>query len=115
MRFLFRWQHVAPNELRQGPDALEAVIAQLQGFEAPAAAWESEVLPVRLADYDFTWLDDLCLSGRVGLDAAHPSGDGARQGARRSDTDDAVVAFPASVRIALEPRRGVHTCAANQA
>ncbi len=65
MRFLFRWQHVIPNERRQGPDALDAVIAQLQGFEAPAAAWESEILPARLDDYDFTWLDDLCLSGRV--------------------------------------------------
>ena len=38
---------------------------QLQGFEAPAAAWESEILPARLEDYDFTWLDDLCLSGRA--------------------------------------------------
>jgi len=37
----------------------------LQGFEAPAAAWEAELLPARLADYDFTWLDDACLSGRV--------------------------------------------------
>ena len=65
MRFLFHWQHAMPSDRRQGPDALEAVIAQLQGFEAPAAAWEAELLPVRLADYDFTWLDDLCLSGRV--------------------------------------------------
>ena len=65
LRFLFRWQHVVPNEQRQGPDALDAVIAQLQGFEAPAAAWESEILPARLEDYEFTWLDDLCLSGRV--------------------------------------------------
>ncbi len=65
LRFLFRWQHVAPNDQRQGPDALDAVIAQLQGFEAPAAAWESEILPARLEDYEFTWLDDLCLSGRV--------------------------------------------------
>ncbi len=45
MRFLFRWQHVVPSERRQGPDALDAVIAQLQGFEAPAAAWEAEILP----------------------------------------------------------------------
>ena len=29
-----------PGERREGPDALDAVIAQLQGFEAPAAAWE---------------------------------------------------------------------------
>jgi ATP-dependent Lhr-like helicase len=65
MRFLLRWQHVAPADMRQGPDALDAVIADLQGFEAPAAAWEAELLPARLADYDFTWLDDACLSGRV--------------------------------------------------
>ena len=65
MRFLFRWQHVVPGERRQGPDALDAIIAQLQGFEAPAAAWEAEILPARLDDYDFTWLDDLCLSGRA--------------------------------------------------
>ena len=65
VRFLFRWQHVAPGEQRQGPDALDAIIAQLQGYEAPASAWESEILPARLENYDFTWLDDLCLSGRA--------------------------------------------------
>ena len=65
LRFLMRWQHAAPEDARQGPDALDAIVAQLQGFEAPAAAWESEILPARLAEYDFTWLDDLCLSGRV--------------------------------------------------
>ncbi len=65
MRFLFRWQHIVADDRRQGPDALEAVIAELQGFEAPAAAWEAELLPARLADYEFTWLDDLCLAGRV--------------------------------------------------
>jgi ATP-dependent Lhr-like helicase len=65
VRFLFRWQHVGAHDKRQGPDALDAVIAQLQGFEAPAAAWEAELLPARLDEYDFTWLDDLCLSGRA--------------------------------------------------
>jgi ATP-dependent Lhr-like helicase len=65
MRFLLRWQHVAPGDVRQGPDALDAIVADLQGFEAPAAAWEAEVLPARLPDYDFTWLDDACLSGRI--------------------------------------------------
>ncbi len=65
LRFLTRWQHVTPNERRQGPDALDAIIAQLQGFEAPAASWESDILPARLDNYDFTWLDDLCLSGRA--------------------------------------------------
>jgi ATP-dependent Lhr-like helicase len=65
MRFLLRWQHLVPNERREGPDALDVVISQLQGFEAPVAAWESELLPARLDAYDMTWLDDLCLSGRA--------------------------------------------------
>jgi ATP-dependent Lhr-like helicase len=65
MRFLFRWQHLLPNDRREGPDALDAVIGQLQGFEAPIAAWESELLPARLDGYDITWLDDLCLTGRA--------------------------------------------------
>ena len=65
MRFLCRWQHVVPSERRQGPDALAALITQLEGFEAPAAAWEAEILPARLENYDFTWLDDLCLAGRA--------------------------------------------------
>ncbi|HSC99428.1 MAG TPA: ATP-dependent DNA helicase, partial [Casimicrobiaceae bacterium] len=78
LRFLFRWQHVTPGEQRQGPDALDAIIAQLQGFEAPAASWEAEILPARLENYDFTWLDDLCLSGRaVWTRLTPPAGSGA--------------------------------------
>ncbi|HET9763372.1 MAG TPA: ATP-dependent DNA helicase, partial [Casimicrobiaceae bacterium] len=65
VRFLLRWQHVAAGEQRQGPDALDAIIGQLQGFEAPASAWEADILPARLDGYDFTWLDDLCLAGRA--------------------------------------------------
>src|SRR5207344_2490047 len=45
MRFLFRWQHLVPGDRREGPDSLDAVIEQLQGFEAPVAAWESALLP----------------------------------------------------------------------
>ncbi len=65
MRFLLQWQRVTPEEGTSGPDALAAAIGQLEGFEAPAAAWEAEILPARVHDYDFTWLDSLCLVGRV--------------------------------------------------
>jgi ATP-dependent helicase Lhr and Lhr-like helicase len=65
LRFLFEWQRVAPDSRMEGPDALEAVIGQLEGFQAPAGAWETEILPVRLADYDPAWLDEQCLAGRV--------------------------------------------------
>jgi len=48
----------------QGAESLPALLAQLEGFEAPAAAWEGEILPARLAGYDPLWLDALCLAGR---------------------------------------------------
>ena len=36
-----------------------------EGFEAPAAAWETEILPARVNEYDPAWLDELSLAGRV--------------------------------------------------
>jgi ATP-dependent Lhr-like helicase len=65
LRFLLSWQRLAPEARMEGPDALESVLGQLEGFEAPAAAWEHEILPGRLVGYEPAWLDDLCLAGRV--------------------------------------------------
>jgi ATP-dependent Lhr-like helicase len=65
LRFLFAWQHVTAANRLEGPDALAATVAQVEGFEAPPGAWESEILPSRVADYEPAWLDDECLSGRV--------------------------------------------------
>ncbi len=65
LRFLLAWQHVAADARMQGPDALEVVVAQLEGFEAPAGAWETEILPARLSGYEPSWLDDQCLAGRI--------------------------------------------------
>ncbi|MDR3447407.1 DEAD/DEAH box helicase [Dyella sp.] len=65
MRFLFDWQHVAPGARLSGPDALPAVLTQLEGFEAAAGAWESELLPARIDDYSITWLDEQIRAGRV--------------------------------------------------
>jgi ATP-dependent Lhr-like helicase len=63
MRFLFSWHALGSNEKREGPEALKEVLNQLEGFEAPAASWEGELLPSRVKDYDHIWLDMLCLSG----------------------------------------------------
>ena len=38
--------------------------AQLEGFEAPASAWETEILPQRISEYEPAWLDEQCLAGR---------------------------------------------------
>jgi ATP-dependent Lhr-like helicase len=65
VRFLLAWQKVAPDHQMEGPESVSALIDQLEGFEAPAAAWEGELLPARLIEYDPSWLDALCLSGEV--------------------------------------------------
>ncbi|HET6645880.1 MAG TPA: hypothetical protein VFH01_01045, partial [Pyrinomonadaceae bacterium] len=65
MRFLLSWQKVSPDHQMEGPQSLLALIEQLEGFEAPAAAWEGEIFPGRLVEYDPAWLDALCLSGDV--------------------------------------------------
>ena len=65
MRFLLRWQHVAPGTQLAGEAGLVAVVEQLQGFEAAAVAWEPELFSRRLRHYDPAWLDRLCHDGEV--------------------------------------------------
>ncbi|HEX8802639.1 MAG TPA: DEAD/DEAH box helicase [Acidimicrobiales bacterium] len=65
MRFLLRWQHVAPGTELVGEPGLVAVLEQLQGYEAAAVAWEPELLARRLRRYDAAWLDRLCHGGEV--------------------------------------------------
>jgi ATP-dependent Lhr-like helicase len=65
MRFLLRWQHVAPGTQLAGETGLITVIEQLQGFEAAAVSWEPELLGRRLRHYDPSWLDRLCHDGDV--------------------------------------------------
>lgn len=65
LRFLFEWQRVAPEARVEGADAVAGIVSQLDGFEAPAAAWETEILPARVNEYEPAWLDDLSRAGRV--------------------------------------------------
>jgi ATP-dependent Lhr-like helicase len=65
LRFLLVWQHVDADARMEGPLALQEVIEQLEGFEAPASAWEKEILATRLNVYQAGWLDDACRSGRT--------------------------------------------------
>ena len=46
MRFLLRWQHVAPGTQLTGEAGLLTVVEQLQGFDAAAVAWEPDLLGV---------------------------------------------------------------------
>jgi ATP-dependent helicase Lhr and Lhr-like helicase len=65
MKFLFGWQHVTPDSQMRGRDGILEVIRQLQGLELPAPAWEQQILPARVKDYDPPDLEQLCLAGWV--------------------------------------------------
>ena len=72
MRWLLRWQHVAPGTQVLGERGTLEVLQQLQGFEAPANSWEHQILAKRVANYDPKVLDQLCLTGAVGWGRLSP-------------------------------------------
>jgi ATP-dependent Lhr-like helicase len=65
LRFLACWQHVDPEHRLDGPRGVAEVIAQLAGFDVPAAAWEGSILPARVRGYRREWLDSVTFSGEV--------------------------------------------------
>jgi len=65
MRFLFRWHHVDADSKLRGPAALLKLVERLEGYEAPAAAWELELFPARMKHYVGEWLEQATYSGEV--------------------------------------------------
>ena len=72
MRWLLRWQHLAPVSQFLGERGTLEAMRQLQGFEAPANAWERRILARRVAGYTPEMLDRLCLTGAVGWGRLSP-------------------------------------------
>ena len=72
LRWVLRWQHLAPGTQLAGEEGVLEAISQMEGFEAPAVEWERTLLPARVASYDPRWLDALCLSGAVGWGRISP-------------------------------------------
>jgi ATP-dependent Lhr-like helicase len=71
MQYLFNLHELQPHsEEPRAPavgsiDTLRRVLQQLDGVTAPATAWESDILPARVPNYDPAWLDQLCISGQI--------------------------------------------------
>jgi ATP-dependent Lhr-like helicase len=76
LRFLFAWQHVGQDARVEGPHALSTVLSLLEGFEAPAGSWETEILPARVAGYEPAWLDAQCIAGRAAWARLTPPANG---------------------------------------
>jgi len=97
MRWLFRWQHVAPSTQMLGERGTLEVLRQLQGYEAPANSWEHQILARRVAGYDPKILDQLCLGGAVGWRriSPHPALviDSAERSRRVTPTSVAPISF----------------------
>jgi ATP-dependent Lhr-like helicase len=72
VKFLCERHGLAAGSQLHGRRALREKIELLQGFELPAGAWEDEVLPARLRQYDPDWLDELSLFGEVGWARLQP-------------------------------------------
>ena len=71
-RFLAAWQRVDDEHRAEGPEGVQAVLELLDGYDLPAAAWEPQVLALRVNSYDPHWLDQLCFTGRVGWGRLSP-------------------------------------------
>ncbi len=74
LSFLLRWQKLQPDARAMGEGGTLEVVEQLAAFEAPAVAWESELLAARIDGYRPELLDALCLGGAVawGRLSVHP-------------------------------------------
>ncbi|MYH22180.1 MAG: DEAD/DEAH box helicase [Acidobacteria bacterium] len=112
LEFLAGWQHLTAETRLHGPRGVREVIAQLQGLEAPAAAWESQILPLRVTGYRRDWLDENCLSGEVvwgRTSVPEPSGNGdpaARRPARPTRAAPIGLLLRSDVGRWLRPRVG---------
>ena len=76
LRFGFAWHGLDRENAAFGREALAKALSLLEGFEAAAGAWEGGLLPARVRDYDPSWLDAACLSGRLAWGRAFAPGAG---------------------------------------
>ncbi|HEY2156757.1 MAG TPA: hypothetical protein VGH33_14090, partial [Isosphaeraceae bacterium] len=61
--FLVRRLGVHPDARLEGKPAVERALDELQGFAATLEAWETDVLPRRVRDFQPRWLDELLVEG----------------------------------------------------
>jgi ATP-dependent helicase Lhr and Lhr-like helicase len=73
LRFLLAWQNVDAENRVEGVSGLDAVLTKLDGYQTQSAAWEPEILALRVKEYTPQHLDQLCFSGRIGWGRLAPA------------------------------------------
>ena len=48
-----------------GQTRVQSTLGLLDGITAPAGSWEADLYPARVPDYDPSWLDAMCISGKM--------------------------------------------------
>src|SRR5262249_9582170 len=82
--FLFRWHHLEPSDALGGQGGLLRAVSLLEGWEAPAAAWEQVLLPARVRGNVPERLERACWTGDLAwgrLSAREPGLAGRRRAA----------------------------------
>lgn len=62
MQLLFDCQGL--TDKGEGVESVSNVLQQLEGYSAAAGAWETDILPARIALYTQDQLETLCVTGR---------------------------------------------------
>lgn len=101
-RFFVEHQHLSEGTRLRGLEGTFAAIEQLAGFELAAGAWESDVLPRRVADYAPGLLDQLSFTGRVAWARAPESRERSVLGPVRTTP---IALYPRDALGALRPLR----------
>ena len=83
MRFLFRWHHLEPSDALGGQGGLLRAVSLLEGYEAPAAAWEQVLLPARVRGERRGAARTSLLDRRGRLGSSDPAGAAGRRASPR--------------------------------
>ncbi len=70
-RFLLQW-HGLEGERPEGGEAILRAMDKLEGYSAPAASWEQDLLPARISLFLPSQLDALCAAGKLSWARINP-------------------------------------------
>ena len=65
MKFLLKHQFIDSENKVKNRQGFNKIIDQMEGFEIPAASWETDIFPTRMQEYKSFWLDETTMYGET--------------------------------------------------